>query len=124
MGLGVSTLLLGVLVLFHHDVSSQQCLLFLFFLPLFLEALRIFSVNWHFDICILLDEYNAVVEVSLAQSNTEGTIFVDILPLQVSTSTEDVQRTDGGTPLGCIVQGRLQPLVRNINLQCLLGTKA
>ena len=78
----ISMLLLIVTI--HIDIASSSHLglllgLFLFSLPHLGDAIRKFFVNWNSHVCILLNQYDAVVKVFSFQCNSQWCVPVDVL---------------------------------------------
>ena len=72
----------------------------------------------------LLDQDDAVVEVLVHQTDSQGSVPIDVFALKCGISLSEIHSADGGTSLGGVTQGSFHPLVRDIDLEAFAATEA
>ena len=93
------------IILLHLDIAICLCcfsFLFLFSLffgfllifPLLSNAIRELIVDRHFNVGVLLNQNDAIVEVVVLQSDTKRRVAIDVFTFKLGTTLKNVQRAD------------------------------
>ena len=68
---------------FTIHLSYLHLFSFLLVLPLFRDAFRELIPNGYFDVCVLLDQYDAVVKMFSQGGNSKSSVAINVLSLKI-----------------------------------------